>query len=177
MEGAAGWGVERAGHIAGQQLDLSLPLQDWVGDGHGGKQCLSVRMKRTAVQLFLGRNLHNAAQVHDRNGVAQMFNHGQIVGDEDQGQIILLLESLEQVDHLGLDGHVQSRDRFVAHYQLRVANQTSSQGDALALASGELVRKTRHMISRKPNPMQDLRHHVPFRAPAQASHKIVDGLL
>ena len=50
------------------------------------------------------------------------------------------LEALEQVDDLGLDRHVEGRDRLVADDQVRLDRERAGDPDALALAAGELVR-------------------------------------
>ena len=47
---------------------------------------------------------------------------------------------LQQVDHLGLDRHVERRHRLVADDDLRPQRQRPGDADALALAAGELVR-------------------------------------
>ena len=52
--------------------------------------------------------------------------------------------SLEQVDDLGLDGHVQGADGLVAHDQLRLHGERPGDADALALAAAELVRVALH---------------------------------
>jgi hypothetical protein len=51
----------------------------------------------------------------------------------------LLLQPHQQVDHRGLDGHVQRRYRLVGDDQVRVHRQRPGDGEALALAAGELV--------------------------------------
>ena len=62
------------------------------------------------------------------------------MADEDVGEPELLLELYEQVDDLGLDGDVESRDRLVADDDLRLEDNGTGNADALALAARELVR-------------------------------------
>ncbi len=62
------------------------------------------------------------------------------MADEDVGEPELLLELYEQVDDLGLDGDVESRDRLVADDDLRLEDDGAGNADALALATRELVR-------------------------------------
>ncbi len=57
------------------------------------------------------------------------------------GQAKLLLEVLEEVDHLPPDRDVEGGDRFVADDQLRVQGQSPCDADPLALAAGELAAK------------------------------------
>ncbi len=84
--------------------------------------------------------LHQPAPVHHPHPVAQELHHGQIVGDEQEGEAVLLLEVLEEVHDLGLDGHVQGGDGLVRHQQLRLHGQGPGDGHPLPLAAGELRR-------------------------------------
>ena len=71
-----------------------------------------------------------------------MFDHAQVVADEQIGQPQLLAQVHEQVEDLSLDGDVQSRHRLVAHQHRRLHGQRPGNADALALAATELVRVT-----------------------------------
>ena len=55
------------------------------------------------------------------------------MGDEQVGQVELLLQLLQQVDDLGLDAHVQCRHRLITHDKLEVDGQGSGHPDALPL--------------------------------------------
>ncbi|MNF68235.1 hypothetical protein D3C84_500870 [compost metagenome] len=79
------------------------------------------------------------------------------MGDEDEGEPHLLLQGLEQVDHLGLDGDIQRRDRLVADDHLGLQDQRPGDADALALAAGELMGVAVHQVGQKPH----LGHHGP----------------
>ena len=69
-----------------------------------------------------------------------MWSHDrEVVGDEEVGEAQLLLEVLEEVEDLGLDGDVEGRDGLVADDELRVEGEGAGDADALALAAGELV--------------------------------------
>ena len=52
----------------------------------------------------------------------------------------LRLEVGQQVEDLGLDRHVEGRDRLVADEQVGLGHQGPGDADALALAAGELAR-------------------------------------
>ena len=97
-------------------------------------------MLGVVVEGFAVGHFHHPAQVHHHDAVAQVAHHRQIVGDEQIGQAQLFLQVLEQVDHLGLDRHVQGGYRLVADDQLRVGGQGPGDADALALAAGKFVR-------------------------------------
>ena len=64
------------------------------------------------------------------------------MGDEQVGDAALLLQMAQQVEHLGADGHIQSRDGLVGNDKLRLHDQGAGNADALALAAGELMRET-----------------------------------
>jgi len=66
-------------------------------------------------------------------------HHAEVVGNKNVGQSEFLLKILEQVDDLGLDGHIQSAHGFVRYDQLRPHAQGAGDADALTLAPGELV--------------------------------------
>ena len=68
-------------------------------------------------QLLPAANLYNLSQVHDGNPVADIVHSSQAVADEDTGKPQLLLQIPEQVQYLGLYGHIKGADRFVAYQQ------------------------------------------------------------
>ena len=92
------------------------------------------------VQVVRRGELADLAQVHHRHPVADVLDHGQVVGDEHQRQAVAGLQVLEQVEDLRLHRHVERGHRLVADHQLRVEDQSTGDADALALAARELVR-------------------------------------
>ena len=54
------------------------------------------------VNLILVTDLHNAAQMHDRDTIRDLPHNGQIVSDEDVGQPQFGLEFGQQIDDLRL---------------------------------------------------------------------------
>ena len=62
------------------------------------------------------------------------------MADEQVAQMPLFAQLAHQVQDLALDGHVQRRQRLVSHDQFRLRPQCAGNGNALALAPGELVR-------------------------------------
>jgi len=58
---------------------------------------------------------------------------GEIMGDEQIREAELLLEPFEEIDDLGLDRHVERRDRLVAHDEARAECQCPREADALTL--------------------------------------------
>jgi hypothetical protein len=86
------------------------------------------------------RDLHDPAEVHHRDARREVAHHREVVADEEVGEPELLLQVLEQVDHLRLDRNVERGDRLVADDELRVERERPGDADALALAARELVR-------------------------------------
>src|SRR5580704_11193066 len=83
--------------------------------------------------------LDDLAEIHHRHPMGQVLDNGEVVADEQEREPKLALQILQQVHDLGLDGHVEGRDRFVAYDEVRIGGERTRDGDALALAAGELV--------------------------------------
>mgnify|MGYP000902678350 CR=1 FL=1 len=64
--------------------------------------------------------LDDPAQVHDRDAVRDLPDDRQVVRDEDVGDPELVLQVLEQVDDLRLNGDVERGDGFVANDEVSV---------------------------------------------------------
>ena len=79
-------------------------------------------------------------EVHHRHPVGDVPHHRQVVGDEDVGDLQLLLQLVEQVEHLRLHGQVQRRHGFVADDHVGVERERPRDADALPLPAGELLR-------------------------------------
>ena len=90
-------------------------------------------------QLVGLSHLHHLAQIHHGDAVGDVVHHQQVVGDEEVRHAQLVLQVLEHVHNLRLDGHVQRGHRLVADDEPGVHRQGAGDADALALAAGELV--------------------------------------
>ena len=51
---------------------------------------------------------------------------------------------MEQIENLGLNGHIQSRGRLIGNQQVRFINESHGNHDALQLTAGKLVRILLH---------------------------------
>ena len=69
-----------------------------------------------------------------------MLHDRQVVGDKQICSTELVLEFLEQVQNLGLNGHIQSGNRLVADNQLGLQRKCTGNADTLTLTAGELMR-------------------------------------
>ena len=87
-----------------------------------------------------------------------MADDPEVMGDEDIGELEVLLQVGEQVDHLSLDRDVECRDGFVGDHELGAERQRAGDPDPLPLAARELVRKAVVVLRREPNLLEKLLH-------------------
>ena len=82
---------------------------------------------------------HHAA-VQNGNPVANLLNHGHLVGDENHGNLPLPADVLQQIQN-GIGGlGIQGRGGLIAQQHLRVGSQSAGNGNALLLTAGQLHR-------------------------------------
>src|SRR4029450_12416086 len=119
------------------------------------------------VDVVAGADLDDLAQVHDGDPVADMAHHRQVVGDEHVGQSQASLQLFEQVDHTGLDGDVERRDRLVEDQHLGLESEGPGDADALTLAAGKLVGIAVPVLGVQANDSKQLPDSFPAPAPVQ----------
>ena len=107
---------------------------------HRRQQGLGVRMVGSVEDLLGRTELHDAAEVHDRDPVAEVTHHAEVVGDEQVTGAVAGLEVGEHVEDRRLDRDVERARRLVAHDDARVTGEGAGDGDALLEAAGELAR-------------------------------------
>ena len=108
----ASWrGGDGAGHISGKDLPVALRIR--VCHRCCGEQGLGIGVKRLLVESMPVRKFHQTTEAHDCHPVTDVLDHAQVMGNENVGQAEPVLELLQKVDDLGLDGNVQGRNRFV----------------------------------------------------------------
>mgnify|MGYP006879770616 CR=1 FL=1 len=94
--------VDRSGNFALDNLTLRLILAH-DRQRNCRKQCLSIRMQRIFEQQISGCFFY-MCHIHNRNIIREIFYNGQVMGDEDIGKYQILLQLLEQVQNLRLNG-------------------------------------------------------------------------
>jgi hypothetical protein len=61
-----------------------------------------------------GAGLDDATAVHDQHPLAAARDHGEVVGDEQQGTALLGHQPIYEGEHVGLHGDVEGRRGLVA---------------------------------------------------------------
>ena len=79
--------------------------------------------------------------VHDDRVVGELPHHGEVVADQDVGDGGLVADVGEQVQHLRLDGHVESGHRLVQDEDPRLGRQRPGDRDPLPLTAGQPLRQ------------------------------------
>ena len=136
-------------------------------------------MERVAEKLQGRRRLHDLPEVHDRDAVADVLHHRQVVGDEKIGELHGLLEFLQQVQYLGLDGYVKGGDGLVADDEARRQGERPGDAHPLASAPVELVGVFVEEPGAQAHFLHEGVHHflpLPLRAHAEDLQGLADGL-
>ena len=68
------------------------------------------------------------------------------MGDENIGQLVFVFQLVQKLQHLGLDGNVQSGNRLIADDEFRVYRQRPGNANALPLTAGEFIGIPGHII-------------------------------
>ena len=90
------------------------------------------------VDLLRRIELLDDAAVHHRDAVGERQRLDLVVGDVDHGRAELLVQLLELDAQLGAELGVEVGERLVEEEDVDVAHQRPADGDALALAAGQL---------------------------------------
>jgi len=106
------------GYITSQNYSIGFSIQ--IGNRDGGEQRLGIRVPGADVYIPVGGHLDYFTQIHDGNSVTDILHHCQIMGDDDIGQVELILQVDQKIDNLGLDGNIQGGDGFIADNDLGV---------------------------------------------------------
>src|SRR5215212_10622115 len=80
-------GVYGAGQIPGDDYSLAFALVVRVRDGHRREEGAGVGVQRVRVELIAVRQFDQLAEVHHPDAVADVFYDGEVVGDEQVGQM------------------------------------------------------------------------------------------
>ena len=116
-----------------------------VNAGHRAEEFLRIRVLRFVKDFFCFSVFDDFAGIHDRNVVGDVAHHGEIVRDEDHGEVQLVAQLEEQIEDLGLNGNVERGYGLVSDNEFRFRGQGARDGDPLALSAGKFVRIFSHV--------------------------------
>src|SRR5215468_4104658 len=162
MKMTAGRRLQRARHIATQPD--ALALHPWIGYRDRRQQRFGVGMFRRRIELTRRCRLDDAAEIHDGDAPADMFDDRQIMGDEEISEPQLLLQVFQEIDDLGLDRYIERGDRLVADDELGFDRERACDADALTLTARELVRMAAHVIRLQADGLEQM-HDTLFELP------------
>ena len=77
--------------------------------------------------------------IHHRHPVSHARHDAEVMGNQQDRHVGLLLQFLQQFQHLCLDGDIQCRGRLIRYQQVRFAGQCDGYHDALFHTAGKLV--------------------------------------
>jgi len=115
---------------------VDAPIEPW----NGAEETDSVGVLRGCEQHIDRRALDDLARVHDCDLVANLGDHSEIVGYENDRGIGGGLEVTHEVEDLRLNGDVERRRGLVGNQQLRIAGERESDHYPLAHAAGKPMR-------------------------------------
>src|SRR5262249_23799310 len=113
-------------------------------------------MERRVIKVACPRHLYDLAQIHHGDVRADVLHYGKVVGNENVSQTEFLLQVLQEIDDLCLNGYVERGYRLVTDNQLGRNRQGASNSDALALSARELMWISPHMIRVEPHGFEQL---------------------
>src|SRR4029077_6570269 len=88
---------------------------------NAAEEANGVRMARLGEDCLDRALLYEAGGGQHAHPLAPLRDHAEVVRDEEHRAVELLLEVLDQVEHLRLDGGVEAGRRLVEDQQTRVA--------------------------------------------------------
>src|SRR5262249_5612589 len=109
---------------------------------HVAEELVDKRRRRAVVDLIRRSDLFNLAFVHDDDAVGDFQRFLLIVGDENAGDVDLVVQLAQPAAKLKAHLGIQSAERLVEEQNAGFDSQRSRQRHALPLASGELRRIT-----------------------------------
>ena len=114
-----------------------------VHGGSGGEQGAGVGVLGVVEDAVGGAVFDDPAVLHDGDAVSGLIaglgDDGEVVRDEERGEVVLRTEVAEEGEDLGLDGDVEGGGGLVGDEELGAVDEGHGDDEPLALAAGELV--------------------------------------
>lgn len=92
-------------------------------------------------ELGGGGLFDETAFTEDEDLAGHVLNDGEVMGNEEEGEVGLGAEFAEEVEEACLDGDIEGANRFVADEDLRLDGEGAGEEDALALAAAQFGRE------------------------------------
>src|SRR6516164_6511300 len=128
------------GHARHHAVDggelVDAPIEPW----NGAEETDRVGVLRGCEQHIDRRTLDDLARIHDGDLVANLGDHSEIVGYENDRGIGGGLQVTHEVEDLRLNGDVERRRGLVGNQELRIASECESDHCPLAHAAGKPMR-------------------------------------
>jgi hypothetical protein len=103
------------------------------------QQANRVGVGRCREELLGRRRLDDESGVHHVDPLGHSRHDTEIVRDQDHCRARVRRQPPEELEHLGLDRHVEGRRRFVGDHQLRLERERHRDHHALPHSAGELM--------------------------------------
>ena len=132
------------------------PLLIALNIGDGTEKSDGIRMGGVIEDILHSPKLYNLPCIDDGHLIAVLGHNPQVVGDQEHSGVLHMLQFLNHLQYLGLNGHVQGGGWLVGQQQIGIAGQGHSNDYSLFHAAGELVGKLLHAILRNTHHSQHL---------------------
>ena len=113
------------------------------------------------VQLLRRRDFHHLAEIEHDDPIAQVFDHVEIVRDEQHREAEALAQVAKQIDDLRLNRDVECGYWLVGNDELRLDRKRAGDADPLPLPAGEFMGKSLRMLGRETDQRQQFRDPFP----------------
>ena len=117
-------------------------------------------MEGRCKDLIAPPDLHDVAAEQHADTVGEHAHDGKVVRDEQHGDAALGLQALQERQDARLDRDVERRQDLVAEQQRRLGDEAARDGDALALAARQFVRKAVGIFAVEPDVGRALRRRL-----------------
>jgi hypothetical protein len=111
-----------------------------VEDVHVAEELEHERRRRAVVDLVRRPVLLDPALVHDDDPVGHLHRLFLVVGDENAGDVHLVVQAAQPPAQFLADPRVEGAEGLVEEQHFGLDRERARQGDALPLAAGELMR-------------------------------------
>src|SRR5262249_41528911 len=133
------WQVHQVRWLSFYRVQLLFPGQ--VKPGYRVQQPQGIGVAGVPVNIAGRPPLNDFAGIHDVDSIGVAGHDPQVVRNDNQGDPVLPAEMLQQLQYLGLNGHVQGRGRLFGYDQLGGAAERHGDHHPLQQPAAELMWK------------------------------------